>query len=81
MSLLLRARIASFLAGVAVTGVYGVYLLREDVRESHRVLREQAQQGTQALDRRVAALEARLAQAQQAQAQQAQAQEAQAQQA
>jgi hypothetical protein len=35
MSALLRARISSFFAGMAVAGVYGVYALRKDLVQSH----------------------------------------------
>lgn len=41
MSALLRARVSSFLAGVALTGVFGVYQLRGDVAEAHKLLMEQ----------------------------------------
>ena len=42
MSALLRARVSSFLAGVAVAGVFGVYQLRGDVAEGQAQLLEQA---------------------------------------
>jgi hypothetical protein len=41
MSALLRARFSSFLAGVAVAGVFGIYQLRGDVAEGQAQLLEQ----------------------------------------
>jgi len=40
MSVLFRARIASFLSGVAVTSVYAIYQLRKDLTDSHDFLAE-----------------------------------------
>ena len=48
MSALFRARLSSFLAGVAVAGVFGVYQLRGDVAEAHATLVEQVGAGGQA---------------------------------
>ena len=45
MSALLRARVSSFLAGVAVAGVAGIFQLRGEVQESHRLLLEQVNEG------------------------------------
>lgn len=45
MSALLRARLSSFLAGVAVAGVVGVYQLRVDLQESQKALAEQVGAG------------------------------------
>lgn len=41
MSVLLRARVASFLCGVAVAGVFGVYNLKHDLKSSHDLLADQ----------------------------------------
>ena len=46
MSVLLRTRVASFLSGVAVTGVYAVYELRKDLVEGHQLLVKQVRAGT-----------------------------------
>jgi len=43
MSMLMRARLSSFLAGFAVASGYAIYQLRNDVQESHLALTEQAQ--------------------------------------
>ncbi|KAL4855747.1 Type-1 glutamine synthetase 1 [Chlorella vulgaris] len=58
MSALLRARVSSFLAGVALTGVFGVYQLRGDVAEAHKLLLEQTTAYASGLEARVAELEA-----------------------
>ena len=42
MSVLLRARISSFLSGVAITGVFAVYQLRKELVESQALLVQQA---------------------------------------
>lgn len=57
MSLLLRARVSSFLAGVAVAGVFGVYQLRRDVVESHDAILTQTERHCGALEARVAQVE------------------------
>ncbi|KAI3423968.1 hypothetical protein D9Q98_009802 [Chlorella vulgaris] len=61
MSALLRARVSSFLAGVALTGVFGVYQLRGDVAEAHKLLMEQTTAYASGLEARVAQLEAAVA--------------------
>ncbi|PSC76825.1 UPF0187 chloroplastic [Micractinium conductrix] len=61
MSALLRARVSSFLAGVAVAGVFGVYQLRGDVAEGQAQLLEQTKKYTSGLEARVAELEASVA--------------------
>jgi len=61
MSVLLRARVSSFLAGVAVTGIYGTYQLRKDVTISHQLLADQILDYTSKTDQRIAALEAGVA--------------------
>jgi len=42
VSMIFRARLSSFLAGFAVASGFAVYQLRNDVRESHALLAEQA---------------------------------------
>ncbi|KAL6785445.1 hypothetical protein ACKKBG_A00280 [Auxenochlorella protothecoides x Auxenochlorella symbiontica] len=58
MSALTRARISSFLAGVAVAGAFGVFQLRHDLEESRAVLSQQVKEYAAQLEGRVAALEA-----------------------
>jgi hypothetical protein len=58
MSVLLRARVASFLSGAALAGAAGAVMLRRDVVESHAALAAQLDRGAAALEARVARLEA-----------------------
>jgi hypothetical protein len=44
MSVLLRTRVASFLSGVAVTGVFAVYELRRDLAEGQALLVKQVRE-------------------------------------
>ena len=41
MSVLLRARIASFMTGVAVTSVFAIYQLKKDLDESQEIVVKQ----------------------------------------
>lgn len=41
MSVLLRARIASFMSGVAVTSVFAIYQLKKDLDESQEIVVKQ----------------------------------------
>ncbi|KAK9820151.1 hypothetical protein WJX72_006700 [[Myrmecia] bisecta] len=50
--MLLRVRLSSFLAGVAVSGVAAAYFLRQDISKSHQLLAEQSQQIESKLDER-----------------------------
>lgn len=45
MSVLLRARLASFMTGVAVTSVYSIYQLKRDLQESHDLVAKQVRRG------------------------------------
>jgi hypothetical protein len=58
MSLLFRARLSSFLAGVALAGVAGVYQLRADVSEGQENVVKQVKTYCTTLEQRIAALEA-----------------------
>uniref|UniRef100_A0A7S2Z8H9 Uncharacterized protein n=1 Tax=Chloropicon laureae TaxID=464258 RepID=A0A7S2Z8H9_9CHLO len=42
-SMMFRARLSSFLAGFAVASGFAIYQLRSDVRDSHKLLAEQAE--------------------------------------
>ena len=57
MSVLFRARVASFLSGVAVAGVFGVVQLRKDLEESKDALISQVEQASKDLEKRVQRLE------------------------
>lgn len=57
MSVLFRARLSSFLSGVAVAGVFGVLQLRKDLQEANESLIEQVEKASKDLDRRVKRLE------------------------
>jgi hypothetical protein len=58
--MLLRVRLASFLAGVAVSGVAAAYLLRQDIAKSHQLLADQSQQIETKFEERISRLEAQL---------------------
>ena len=45
MSVLTRIRISSFLAGVAVAGVFGVYQLRHDLDDTRVALSKEVRKG------------------------------------
>jgi len=50
-SMMFRARLSSFLAGFAVASGFAIYQLRSDVRDSHKLLAEQAEGVEQRLKR------------------------------
>jgi hypothetical protein len=64
MSALWRARITSFLSGVAVAGAVGLYQIRKDLEASHKVLAEQGESYNHSLEERIQRLESGLAQPQ-----------------
>jgi len=61
MSSLLRVRVSSFLAGVAVAGTAALIWLRDDVRHSFETLHTHTEGFSTTLDRRVRLLEDRVA--------------------
>eukprot|EP00195_Chlamydomonas_chlamydogama_P004847 CAMPEP_0202900998 /NCGR_PEP_ID=MMETSP1392-20130828/12646_1 /ASSEMBLY_ACC=CAM_ASM_000868 /TAXON_ID=225041 /ORGANISM="Chlamydomonas chlamydogama, Strain SAG 11-48b" /LENGTH=66 /DNA_ID=CAMNT_0049587479 /DNA_START=92 /DNA_END=292 /DNA_ORIENTATION=+ len=58
---LLRVRVTSFLVGFGVAAGFALYQLRQDVLKSHEVLKESADKYRTGLEKRIAALEAQLA--------------------
>lgn len=63
---LLRARVTSFLVGFGLATGFALYQLRQDVAHSHSEIKEAADKYRQGLEKRVAALEAILAEKKQA---------------
>lgn len=57
MGYVLRVRLASFFAGVAVASFSGIYLLQQDHEVFHRSLSQQMKEISDSLDGRVSALE------------------------
>ncbi len=48
--MLLRIRLSSFLAGVAVAGTFSLYQIRQDIQKSHELLSAQVRSTTIKLD-------------------------------
>ncbi|DBA86767.1 TPA: hypothetical protein ACH3X1_016656 [Trebouxia sp. C0004] len=55
--MLLRIRLSSFLAGVAVAGSFSLYQIRQDIQRSHELLSAQAEGYDKGLEQRVSNLE------------------------
>ncbi|KAL3136765.1 hypothetical protein ABBQ38_005480 [Trebouxia sp. C0009 RCD-2024] len=62
--MLLRIRLSSFLAGVAVAGTFSLYQIRQDIQKSHELLSAQAEGYDKGLEQRVSNLEATVSQLQ-----------------
>ena len=46
LNMLLRIRLSSFLAGVAVAGTFSLYQIRQDIQKSHELLSAQVRSST-----------------------------------
>jgi hypothetical protein len=57
MSVLMRARVASFLSGAAVAGAFFMFQLRRDVQDAQHALVEQIERHSSDLESRVKRLE------------------------